>query len=85
MSESRPSIEAQFTRVGPYPPPHSPSTPAFRYECADCDWSLVTIAATDLTEDNRGLLDSHIDFHLAPYDDAWPPAPPADPEPKEAT
>ncbi len=67
----RPTIEAQFTRVGPYPEDHSPHIAAYRYECADCDWKLVTIAETDLTESNRGLLESHIDFHLMPYDDSW--------------
>jgi hypothetical protein len=49
-----------FERVGPF---QGPGALAYRYECFDCNWSLTTVAALDLTVENRDRLDRHWASH----------------------
>lgn len=53
-----------FVRVGPY---RGPGALAYRYECRDCEWSLVTVAKFDLLEENRDTLVEHRATH--PWED----------------
>lgn len=39
-------------------------TPAYLYQCMDCDWSLVTVARSDLLPANLDLMTEHFALHV---------------------
>jgi len=61
---NEPTLGTRFIKTGPYPDVPGGSW-AFCYRCQDCDWSLVTIAKTDLLPINEDLLIQHSDWHIA--------------------
>lgn len=55
----------RFIKTGPYTGlDHTGKTPAYIYQCVDCSYRMITVAETDLLDENRDLLESHAASHV---------------------